>query len=69
MNRTPVTSTSILSVGYDDLTFVLEVEFATGRIYQYFDVPRAHFDAMLTAGSVGAYFNANIRDVFAYSAA
>lgn len=69
MIRTPVTSSTILSVGYDDLTFVLEAEFTSGQIYQYFDVPRAHFDAMLTAGSVGAYFNANIRNVFAYSPA
>ena len=53
-------------MGYDESAFLLEVEFVNGRIYQYFDVPRAHFDAMLNAGSVGAYFNANIRNAFGY---
>lgn len=67
MNRTPVSSSNILSVGYDDDSFVLEVEFKDGRVYQYFDVPRAEFDALLSAGSIGSYFSANIRNAFAYT--
>lgn len=26
-----------------------EIEFVSGRVYQYFDVPQAHFDGLLNA--------------------
>ena len=64
MNRVPVSSSNIASVGYDATSQLLEVEFKNGATYQYFDVPRWAYDEMLSAGSVGKYFNANIRDSF-----
>ncbi|WP_043451196.1 KTSC domain-containing protein [Jongsikchunia kroppenstedtii] len=67
MDRTPVSSSVIASVGHDPHALVLEVEFLSGRIYQYFDVPLAQFDGLLAAESVGTYFNANIRDAFDYA--
>jgi hypothetical protein len=39
MERTPVTSTDILSVGYDPDQELLEVEFIRGAVYQYSGVP------------------------------
>lgn len=66
MDRIPISSSVITSVGYDDRALVLEVEFVSGRIYRYFDVPRARFDGLLTAESAGAYFNESIRDSFEY---
>ena len=41
MHRVEVDSTPIRSIGYDPKTCVLEVEWRTGRVYQYFAVPEA----------------------------
>ena len=41
MNRSPVSSINVASVGYDGSTLTLEVEFLSGSVYQYFDVPNA----------------------------
>ena len=61
MRRTPVTSSSIVSVGYDDASSTLEVEFVGGRVYRYFAVPRAVYRSLLEAASVGATFNVVVR--------
>jgi KTSC domain len=66
MERTPVSSSSLASVGYAEETQTLEVEFKRGTVYQYFGVPRALHRALLDAPSVGQFFNANIRDVFPF---
>jgi hypothetical protein len=65
MNRTPVTSSNIKSIGYDPSTNVLEVEFSSGTVYQYADVPAQVYKDMSEADSVGRYFAANVRNVFA----
>jgi hypothetical protein len=69
VKRTPVSSSSIASVGYDAVTRILEVEFAHGHVYRYRDVPAAVARAFLSAPSLGAYLNANIRDVYRYTRA
>ena len=62
MDRTPVRSSSVASVGYDRRRRVLEVEFLDGSLYQYDDVAVDEHDALLAAESKGAYFNAHIRE-------
>jgi hypothetical protein len=44
----------------------MEVEFVEGRVYRYFVVPRSVFDALLTADSVGRFFQEHIRDVYPF---
>jgi hypothetical protein len=61
MNRTPVTSSSVASVGYDPNTMALEVEFRNGSVYQYFDVPETTYQDLMSASSVGTYLNQTIR--------
>lgn len=61
MKRTPVTSSSIVSVGYDDAEQVMEIEFRTGKVYQYPMVPREKYDALMAAPSVGKYYAANFK--------
>jgi hypothetical protein len=39
MERDPVTSSSLASVGYDARYGMLEVEFNNGEVYQYGNVP------------------------------
>jgi hypothetical protein len=66
MRRERVSSTSIASVGYDAEARTLEVEFHTGRLYQYTGVPPRVHEELVHADSVGAYFNANIRPIYPY---
>ena len=40
MQRVSVESATIRSVGYDQKTSTLEIEFSNGNINQYFDVPK-----------------------------
>lgn len=44
----------------------LHVHFVTGRIYIYHDVPQEEVKAFRGAGSKGRYFNAHIRDHYAF---
>ena len=67
MIRTPVTSTDIASVGYDESTLTLEIEFVTGSIYQYFDVPSTVHSNLMSASSHGKFFHAEIRGKFRYA--
>jgi KTSC domain len=62
MQRTAVDSTTMRSVGYDAAEQVLEIEFTSGAVYQYVDVPAAIFDRLMQAESKGRYFNDEIRD-------
>lgn len=67
MERILVSSSNLNSVGYDEQSMTLEVEFKDGSLYQYFDVPVAAHQELLGAGSVGRYFAQNIRNSFRYS--
>lgn len=66
MDRTPVTSSTILSLGYHAASETLEVEFVNGHVYQYAAVPPGEHEALLSARSIGGYFNAQIRPNYAY---
>jgi hypothetical protein len=61
MNRLPVSSSSIISVGYDQALNVLEVEFVGGGVYQYHGVPPETFQELLSAESLGKYVNQIIK--------
>ena len=65
MDRIPVESSSLVSVGYDPVSETLEVEFQTG-IYQYFGVPAERHEGLMDAESKGAYFNQFIRDAYPF---
>ncbi|MEO1076097.1 MAG: KTSC domain-containing protein [Bacteroidota bacterium] len=61
--RLPVDSSALDAVGYDDTTGTLEVTFDDGSAYAYYNVPPTLFDALLNAGSKGAYFNEHIKPI------
>ncbi len=67
MNRTPVSSSNVASVGYDASSLTLEVEFKDGSVYQYFDVPEAVYQEIIRASSVGKFMHANIRNQYRYT--
>ncbi len=67
MNKQPVSSSTVRSIGYDRQTETLEIEFGSGRVYQYYGVPdRLHVEIM-QAPSKGQFFNTYIRDQYPYS--
>jgi hypothetical protein len=60
-----VQSTAIEKVGYDPASGDLRATFrGSGKTYVYHDVPQELYDGLLFADSVGAFFNAHIRDSF-----
>jgi hypothetical protein len=54
------------AAGYDDATGILRILFVTGRLYDYLDVPRTDWAALLVADSKGRYFNFHIRGQYRY---
>ncbi|MGH8899147.1 MAG: KTSC domain-containing protein [Egibacteraceae bacterium] len=66
MQRIPVISTMLASVGYDPTTRTLEAEFTSGAVYRYSDVPPETYEGLMAADSHGRYFNAHIRDRYRY---
>jgi hypothetical protein len=59
-----VTSSALVSVGYDSATAVMEIEFPSGDVHRYFAVPPSVHRALVAADSVGRYFTAHVRDVY-----
>lgn len=61
MNRVPVSSSNLQSVGYDPVTHVLEIAFHSSGIYQYSNVPAHIHSGLMSAPSKGQYFDAHIK--------
>lgn len=57
----PVDSSNIASIGYEDDSADLYVEFVSGRRYVYAGVSRATFDELSQADSKGSYLNREIK--------
>ena len=62
-----VQSSALEQLSYDEQAHTLRAKFReSGRVYVYHDVPRDLYDSLIFADSLGAYFNAHIRDRFDY---
>jgi len=62
VQRQPVESSNIRSIGYENGK--LEVEFHSGKVYQYDNVPPDLADRFVTSSSKGSFFARNIRPHF-----
>ena len=60
-------STLIRSFTYDEAAHRLEVEFVSGALYHYSDVPEDVAAGMRRAFAKGEFFNRYIRGQYAYS--
>ena len=67
MDRKIVKSSNLKSIGYDQSSNILEIEFLSGGIYQYFKVPSQIYLALMNATSKGTYFHANIKEKYKYN--
>jgi len=65
MERTPVESSNLASIGYDSSTGTLEIEFKSGgAVWQYYDFPEHKWNEFEYAESHGKYFHANIKNQY-----
>ncbi|MHA3773448.1 KTSC domain-containing protein [Verrucomicrobiota bacterium sgz303538] len=61
MQRAPVNSSNLETIGYHPESQTLEVEFRHGGVYQYFNVPMHRFVGLMTAESKGRFFDQFIK--------
>lgn len=66
MQRIPVTSSDLNSVGYDSGSQTLEIQFNSGGVYQYFNVPSTVYEGLMSAHSHGKYFHAYIKNSYSW---
>jgi KTSC domain len=55
MERKPVDSSMLTSVGYDPSTQTLEMEFKDGAIWQYLKVSELEYSRLIGSSSLGSY--------------
>jgi hypothetical protein len=64
LERQPVKSRILRSVGYDDSTKILEIEFQTGLVYQYSGVPPKVYADFMHSDEIGKFFSEKVRTQF-----
>lgn len=67
MNRSQVASSTIIGIGYDEPSQTLEVEFKSGGIYQYYNVPQGLVDELMGSASKGQFLHYQIKNIYPYS--
>ena len=64
LERQPVKSRILRSLGYDESTKILEIEFQTGLVYQYAGVPLKVYQELIRSEEIGKYFTDKVRNRF-----
>jgi hypothetical protein len=64
LERLSVKSVILRSVGYDESTKILEIEFHSGLVYQYSGVPLKIYTDLMRSGEIGKYFSDKVRTQF-----
>jgi hypothetical protein len=67
MERELVSSSTVVSIGYDATTETLEVEFTNGGVYQYYNVPVSLHAQFMESSSKGQFLHTYIRNAYPYS--
>jgi hypothetical protein len=62
----PVESSNIQAVGYEPDDQLLAIQFRSGDIYAYSDVPKSIYTDLMGAESKGKYFSRYIRHTYAW---
>lgn len=68
-NMPRVPSATMTRLEYDEKTQELDITFASGKNYRYFEVPVEIYRALREADSLGQYFNQHIRNNYEYAEA
>ena len=64
MKMTPVESTNLSAVGYEEATKRMQVRFNSGGLYAYNNVPKKAYSELMKADSQGSYFNTFIKGMY-----
>lgn len=64
MKRVEVHSSNLKSIGYDTSNSTLEIEFHSGGVYSYSDVPESEYLELISAPSIGRYYVSNIKNAY-----
>jgi hypothetical protein len=64
VERTPVKSRILRSVGYEEKTKILEIEFQNGEVHQFSLVPPKVFADLMRSEEIGKYFSEKVRPKF-----
>lgn len=67
MQRYSVASSNVSSIGYDPATETLEVEFWSGWVYQYYNIPENVYEQLIKASSKGRFLHTQIKNAYPYS--
>ena len=67
IERKPVSSSNVKSVGHDPDSNTLEVEFSDGSVYHYHDVPKDVHEGLISSKSVGGFIHKNIKGSYKHS--
>jgi hypothetical protein len=59
--RQSVQSTAIAKVGYSKRQHILEIEFVSGAVYRYLDLPAAVYRDLMSAESKARFYDFNIK--------
>lgn len=67
MDRDAVSSSNIMSAGYDPESETLEIEFQGGAVYQYYNVNEHLYEQFMSASSKGQFFHMYIKNALPFS--
>ena len=60
----PVSSSMAKAIGYDADSQTLQIEFASGAVYQYADVEEETWESLRDSDSTGKFFNSEIKSCY-----
>ena len=66
MHRTTVGSVGISQVGYDEGAHTLEIEFVSGSVYDFFNVPPKIYDDFMHSATKERFYESNVLARFPY---
>jgi hypothetical protein len=73
IDRVPVKSKNVASLGYHDKYNIMAIEMMNGKIYYYLDIPKTHFNQMTNPPrdyacykSIGHYLYENIKGKYRF---
>ncbi len=69
MERTKVHSSAMSYIAYDPDSKTLVLEFTSGQVYTYYNVPGGKYLGLMISASKGDFFNRQIKDKYPFNKA
>lgn len=67
MDRVPVRSSNLKSIGHDASSHTLEVEFHDSGVYQYHGAPVRVYEDLMSSDSLGRFLHRNVKGTYRHS--